>query len=45
MTIWPAIACGQVIRTAMQALAANTLLVYWLNRTFATGLRISLVDP
>ena len=30
---------------ATQALAANTFLVYWLNRQFGTGVPISLVNP
>ena len=33
------------LRSATQALAANTYLVYWLNRTFATGVPTSLIDP
>ena len=33
------------LRSATQALAANTYLVYWLNRTFDTGVPISLIDP
>ena len=33
------------LRSATQAWAANTYLVYWLNRTFATGVPTSLIDP
>ena len=33
------------LRSATQALAANTFLVYWLNRTFATGVPVGGVDP
>ena len=33
------------VRGATQALAANTFLVYWLNRVFATGVPISLINP
>ena len=33
------------MRSATQALAANTYLVHWINRTFATGVPISLIDP
>ena len=33
------------MRGAIQALAANTFLVYWLNRQFASGVPISLISP